>query len=108
VTFNAFWDKFYFNQYHDSFGSFLTLHEKFLTKHLDIKTITKRFGPTFKKDWEDKKRRHLVVDGGEALRALRSFYSKTFKKNLSQNYLNKHIIKLELGEIEKLIEMILS
>jgi hypothetical protein len=107
-NFEYYWNKIYQDEYHDSYGSFLTLHSKFLPKHLDIKTITKKYGLKFESYWNNIKKRHLWIGGKKALKYLRNYYSKTYRSNISQKELNERIVKLKIGEIEKMINAIID
>ena len=97
------WDQLFEEQYLDCHGSFLSLHEKFLSPRLDLKTITKRFTPDFDAQWKDPKTRHLLIGGKTVLQKLRGFYRDRCGKNLTRKMLVEAASQANCDEIETLI-----
>ena len=103
-NFQIFWNKLFNDRRLTSFGSYLTLHKQFLDSGLDTKTITTEYGPVFEKCWNDLERRHLIIDGKEALGFLRAFYRSQTATNLSIGTLVATAIKAQNAIIHQFIE----
>jgi energy-coupling factor transporter ATP-binding protein EcfA2 len=104
--FLAIWNQMFVDFRMGSFGSFLTLHKQFLNSGIDMKTVTTLHGPTFEHCWNDPDKRHLIVEGKEALSTLRSFYREQKKTNLNQSVLIDAAIKSKNNEIRCFVEEI--
>lgn len=100
---SALWDKFFESQYLDCYGSFITLHGKFLSPRLDTKTITTQFTPGFNQRWNDPHTRHLLVAGKAALQMLRGFYRNHYGTNLTQRMLIETVARVERNGIESFL-----
>ena len=92
------------NQYLDSHGKLLKLYKEFLPGNADITTINKENTPKFNASWNDKTVRHEIVSGKPVISALRDFYRKLTKQNLSDQYLISKLMELNLPEVKKFIE----
>jgi hypothetical protein len=90
--FNEFWEKVFTKERADCYGSFITLHDQFLPKKVDIKTIMKDYTPLFDARWGDKPTRHLIIGGKKALKCLRDFYRKKTGCNLTTEMLIRAVI----------------
>ena len=90
----------------DCFGTYQTLHKKFLKPSLDKKTIITRYTPKFEKCWNNLATRHQMIEGKEALKVLRNFYRENFGKNLSQDMLIEKLIETKRGDVRSFIESI--
>lgn len=104
--FLKFWDKVFSTEHLDCYGSYLTLHEKFITPHLDMKSVTTRYTPDFITKWNDPTARHLAIGGKKALQYVRGFYRKRCGKNLTQRVLVAAAVSGAKAEVEKLIAQI--
>jgi hypothetical protein len=82
-----FWETVFRDERLDCYGSFLTLHEKFCSPHMDTKTITTKFTPAFDAKWNNPTHRHLFIAGKTALQRLRGFYRDHTNRNLTQQML---------------------
>lgn len=83
----AAWKEFLKSEHLDCYGSFITLHEKFLQPRIDTKTITKTYSPGFTNKWNSRSTQHNAVAGKNALQCLRGFYRDKCKKNLTHEML---------------------
>lgn len=104
--FVKFWEQLFKDQYLDCYGSYLTLHEKFLPQHFDLKTITKQYTPIFNTLWNEPTKRHLIIGGKIALKKLRTFYQGLTKRNLTQQDLINELVKSRVTEVEQIIHSI--
>lgn len=82
-AFRDYWDRVFEIERLDCFGSYQTLHTKFLDPRPDPKTITTKYTPVFEKCWGDKEERYKIIGGKKALRHLRKFYRDNMGKNLT-------------------------
>ncbi|NQT25607.1 AAA family ATPase [candidate division KSB1 bacterium] len=104
--FDEFWENLFESEYLDCYGSFLTLHEKFLEKNLDTKTITKKYTPHFKQTWDNKEGRYNLIAGKKALSHVKQFYREQFHKNLSLELLIDALTMAYENEIRQFINKI--
>jgi energy-coupling factor transporter ATP-binding protein EcfA2 len=81
------WKAFLGDQYLESYGSFITLHEKFLKPRCDAKTITTTYSPDFNSRWNGAQTCHNAVGGKPALQFLRGFYRDKCARNLTHDML---------------------
>ena len=102
-TWSAVWEKLCQDQYLDCYGSFITLHQKFILPRVDPKTITTKFTPGFSEKWNNREARHLTVAGKHALQRLRAFYREHCGRNLTQNVLVKVAVDADRKAIRQLI-----
>ena len=77
------WKDFLKSEYLDSYGSFITLYEKFMQPRIDTKT----YSPEFNKRWTSPLSRHNAVAGKSALQFLRGFYRDKVKQNITHEML---------------------
>jgi len=87
------WDEVFKSERIEAYGSYVTLHQKFLSPKLDIKTVTTKFTPLFDKTWADKKTRHRIIEGKKALHHLRAFYREKAGSNLTTQKLIQAVVK---------------
>ncbi|MEW6607119.1 MAG: AAA family ATPase [bacterium] len=104
--FVEFWEQLFKDQYLDCYGSYLTLHEKFLPPRIDLKTITKQYTPIFNTLWNESTKRHLVIGGKTALKKLRTFYQGLTKRNLTQQDLINELVKTRVTEVEQMLNAV--
>jgi len=100
------WNAMFKSRRLDCFGTYQTLHKKFLKPSLDTKTIITRYTPKFEKCWNNLATRHQMIEGKEALKVLRNFYRENFGKNLSQDMLIEKLIETKRGDVRSFIESI--
>lgn len=81
------------DEMNDSFGSFIKLHEDFLPKKIDTKSIIKKYKPIFDRQWEDKNNRYNYISGKRALSDIRRFYKERTGNNLSTTLIIREIVK---------------
>ena len=105
--FQEYWDKLYNDQFAESWGSFQTLYQNFLSnKKIDPKTVTTKYLPDFQKKWKNKRKRHLFISGKFALKKFRQFYLNKYNKTISNDSLYDSLLNLKIGEIEKILRQI--
>jgi hypothetical protein len=80
-------DELFKSQHLDCYGSYLTLHQKFLDPKLDTKSITKKYTPAFDKKWQSRSTRWKMIAGKDALHTMSRYYREEFGRNLSQRVL---------------------
>ncbi|TKJ34158.1 MAG: hypothetical protein CEE38_19040 [Planctomycetes bacterium B3_Pla] len=102
-VFGCFWDRFIDSERLDAYGSYLTLHKQFLDPKLDMKTITKKYTPTFNAKWNDKSQRHTIIPGKKALQQLRGFYRDKTGKNLTMPMLIRAVAKANDKEARSIV-----
>jgi hypothetical protein len=100
----GYWETVFRGERLDCYGSFLTLHEKFCSPHMDTKTVTTKFTPVFDAKWNDPTHRHLFIAGKTALQRLRGFYRDHTNKNLTQQML----VDAAVGTTRLLVETFLK
>jgi AAA15 family ATPase/GTPase len=88
----------------DCYGSYITLHAQFQNPKLDTKTIAKRCTPVFEKAWNDPERRHKIIAGKEALKALRGFYRNELGRNLGQDFIVQKLVQTQNESIKRFVE----
>lgn len=101
--FLAFFDEVFRQEYLDCYGSYLTLHESFVTPHVDMKSLTKKFTPAFEAKWNDPDTRHLVIGGKKALQSVRGFYRERCAKNLTHRALVDSAVDSASKEVATLL-----
>ncbi len=101
--FAAFWDGVFVDERLDCYGSYLTLHEKFIIPRLDTKTVTTRYTPAFDKQWQDPAERHLLIGGKKALQALRGYYRAKCGKNLTKSVLVAAAAKAAKTDVQRFV-----
>jgi len=104
--FQTFWDNVFETEHLDCYGSFLTLHAKFITPRLDTKSVTTRYTPVFNKIWNDHAMRHLIICGKKALQSVRGFYRERCGKNLTQGLLVAAAVSGAKAKIEELVAQV--
>ena len=104
--FLIFWDTVFATEHLDCYGSYLTLHEKFITPHLDMKSVTTRYTPPFNKKWNDRAARHFAIGGKKALQSVRGFYRKRCGKNLTKSVLVAAAVGGAKAEVEELVAQV--
>ncbi len=104
--FESYWDAFFKEIELDCFGSYQSLHERFLDPHKDPKTVIKEFKPIFDERWNDKKTRYLIVAGKEGLRRIRKFYQSICGSNLTQETLIKAVVEVDTGTLRSFVEQL--
>jgi len=102
----AAWNAFLKDQYLDSYGSFITLHEKFLQPRCDTKTVTKTYSPRFNNYWNDATTSHNAVAGKPALQFLRGFCREKCGRNLTHEMLIKAVCEHGALEVRGFVESI--
>jgi energy-coupling factor transporter ATP-binding protein EcfA2 len=100
----AAWETLFQDQRLDCYGSFLTLHEKFCSPHIDMKTVTIRFTPIFEAKWNDRTHRHLFIGGKNALQCLRGFYRDHMATNLTQQMLVSATVRTTSHQVETFLK----
>ncbi len=103
--FQEFWDELFSDDI-ELFGTFLTLHGKFLDRKLDPKTVIIKYGPVFRKCWADKDMRYKIIGGKDALHKLRGFFQSKLKRNLQQKELVQKLVSNNKDETEKFVKSI--
>ncbi|HYV92651.1 MAG TPA: AAA family ATPase [Chitinophagales bacterium] len=99
------WNQMFTSTRVDCYATYLTLHQKFLEQKLDIKTVTTTHTATFENCWNSNQR-HIIVDGKDGLKLLRSFYKDVIGKNLNQSLLIEKLVEVDNGKIKKFMEEI--
>lgn len=105
-NFTTMWNKAFESLRIDCYANYITLHKQFLNTKLDTKTITKQYTPVFEKAWHDPINRHKIIAGKEALKALKDFYRRELKKNLSQAHLVEKLVESQDRIARQFIEEI--
>jgi len=107
--FSLFWDEVFKKAELDCFGSYQTLHERFINPRIDTKSVVKKYKPLFDKCWRDKKTNHKIINGKYGLRKLRYFYKSKIGNNLTQkiliNTVNENHEKRMRSFVEQLFHM---
>jgi predicted ATP-dependent endonuclease of OLD family len=96
----------YRDLYIDCHSNFVSLHQQCLPSHLNVKTVIKEYTPIFNQLWNDENTRHKIVAGKFALKMLRTFVKKQFGQNLSDQYLLRKLVEVNIEEIRELTERI--
>jgi predicted ATPase len=104
--FELYWDAFFKEIELDCFGSYQSLHERFLDRRKDPKTVIKEFKPIFDRRWNDRKTRYLIVDGKEGLGRIRKYYQSIFRSSLTQNILIKAVAEVDTGTLRSFVEQL--
>jgi energy-coupling factor transporter ATP-binding protein EcfA2 len=100
------WDALFEKEHLDCHSTLITLHEQFLPKKLDTKTIIKKYTPQFNTTWQCKDSRHNMITGKKALKRLRGFYQEICGRNLTQKHLLDVAVTTDSGELKKFIKQI--
>lgn len=87
-------------------GNYVSLHQQFLSKRLDVKTIIQDFVPKFDKIWKDPQERFKIIAGKHLLKSFRTFYRERLKENLSDAFLTHELAKARIPEVEKFIRAV--
>jgi energy-coupling factor transporter ATP-binding protein EcfA2 len=104
--YNALNDTLFSSSRMDSFGSYLKLHADFISPRIDMKTITKKYGPKFEKMWANPKNRHRIIPGKDGLKLLRRFYKNETIDNLSTQLLTEKLLASKDVDTKQFIDEI--
>jgi energy-coupling factor transporter ATP-binding protein EcfA2 len=106
IKFSKYWNDVYTDIETDCFGSYQTLHERFIEPKIDSKSIITQFKPIFDKCWKNKTKRHLIIAGKEGLGKLRGFYKLNIGCNLTQKLLIDAVVKAHKEQTRLFIEQL--
>lgn len=87
----------------ETWGAFLTLHQKFLPAKLDVKSITTTYMPDFEKSWNNPKIRWRMISGKRSLAWTRDFLKCECGTDLPIKTLCDTVIALGDKDVEKLV-----
>lgn len=107
-SFNKLIEKIFKTKYDDCFGSYITLHQKFLDPKNDPKTIITKYSPEFKRQWEDISLRFNLINGKKTLSIIRAFFKEKTKTNLSDKMLIEELVKIDNSITKKFCKNIFN
>jgi hypothetical protein len=87
----------------DCHASLVTLHQQFLPKRVDVKTILTTYGKEFDAKWNDKRYRCDLIAGKPALKRMRNFFRSKCESDLSDRILVSELAKRRPNNIEKFL-----
>ncbi len=92
----------------DSYGTFIKLHEEFLPKKVDTKTIIKKYSDTFNQRWNNLAKNYNYIAGKRVLKTIRQYYKNKEGETLSNQMIYDKLFDKKEITTEEFIKEIFS